>query len=117
MFEFEGLPPPACEPCLITREEQFLIVRSLVKEYPGITALEVNEITDVPVNEILRYIDKGMIEVIPRHGVSGERIGIMMQAARERAKIILKERSEIDSKIVDSLGFDNETEKFRWLGE
>ena len=125
MFEYEGLPPPCCPVCQLEREEQYQIVRALVRDFPGITALEVHEITEVPMDVILRYINKGLIEVIEHKnydGIVSERVGLMIQKAKE--KKLFFERQKEDKKrkpeALDTLKIDEhdiEKEKFTWLRE
>jgi len=64
MFSFDGLPPDSCPTCKRLKESQFQSVREIVKDNPGITALEVYERTHVPLPTIVRYIESGMLEVM-----------------------------------------------------
>ena len=121
MYESEGIPSGACETCRMAREEQYQVVRAVVREYPGITALDVHEVTEVPMEVILRYIDKGLLEVVSTRNDKGEiseRVGVMIKRAKERAKVILKQHDEIKLPIIEQLEeFKIEKEKFTWLGE
>jgi hypothetical protein len=63
MFSFDGLPPDCCPACKQRKDAQFQKVRGMVKETPGITALEVHERTDVPLSTIIKYIEAGYLEV------------------------------------------------------
>ena len=65
MFEFAGINALTCPACLKEKEAQLEKVRTLLKESPGITAMKVHELTGVPVNIILRFIEGGMIEAVP----------------------------------------------------
>ena len=65
MFEFEGLPPECCPRCKKIEDNQFMRVRELVRDHPGITALEVHEHTGVPFPTIMQYIEKGHLEIVP----------------------------------------------------
>jgi hypothetical protein len=116
MFEYEGLPPPCCPDCQLYRDEQFYIVRTLVREYPGITALEVNKITDVPVDAILKFIDAGMLEVVQSVNQDGrldERLGILLRKAREIKKPTLAQ-PENPAKMEELKATENK-QKFTWL--
>lgn len=64
MFEYEGLPPPCCPDCKGQEEVNFMEVRALVKEYPGITALEVREHTGVSFASLMDYVESGDIELL-----------------------------------------------------
>ena len=59
MFEYEGLPPPCCPLCAMARNSRFARVRELVKELPGITAMEAHQQTGVPLAEIMEYLRDG----------------------------------------------------------
>lgn len=115
MYEYEGLPPAACPECVELRNEQFQIVRALVWEFPGITALQVNQATEVPMDVILRFVEKGMLEVVPtanKDGKLNERIGLMIQKAKEiRQQYAKQEAPEV---ALDTLRDDPEKEKFTW---
>lgn len=62
MFSYEGLPPDSCPLCAMAKNERFSRVRELVQEYPGITTLEVNQHTGVPVSDILDFLKKGELQ-------------------------------------------------------
>lgn len=114
MFEPVGLDTPVCPICQSMRDEQFIVVRELVREYPGITALEVHEATEVPMETILRFIDTGLLEVVKdtnRNGEISERVGLMIKRARERKELYRKPGKE--TKGIDGLK-DDEKEKFTW---
>jgi len=63
MFAYEGLPPPCCPDCAVKQNERLALVRALVMEFPGITAMEVQKHTGVPINEIMEYLKNGDLEV------------------------------------------------------
>ena len=62
MFDYEGLPPECCPECLKGREEQFRMIRDMVRESPGVNAIELSGRTGVPIADILRYIKSGLLE-------------------------------------------------------
>jgi glutaredoxin len=64
MFSFDGLPPESCPECKRAKDAQFQEVRTMVKENPGITALELHERTAVPLPSIIRYIESGVLEIV-----------------------------------------------------
>ncbi|MCL2500133.1 MAG: hypothetical protein FWE90_07320 [Defluviitaleaceae bacterium] len=64
MFSFDGLPPDSCPDCKRLKDIQFQSVREIVKDNPGITALEVHGRTDIPLPTIVRYIESGMLEIM-----------------------------------------------------
>ncbi|MCL2189965.1 MAG: hypothetical protein FWC16_13305 [Defluviitaleaceae bacterium] len=68
MFSFDGLPPEACPPCRERKNALFQEVRQMVKENPGITALEVHHRTGVPIPNLVKYIESGMLEIIKTKG-------------------------------------------------
>jgi NMD protein affecting ribosome stability and mRNA decay len=69
MFEFDGqLPIKLCPACQKERDSQFQAVHELVQTHRGITAIEINRITGVPMDAILKYIKKGMFEIHPIAG-------------------------------------------------
>jgi len=114
-FESEGLPPMVCPNCQDLRDTQYYVVRELVREFPGITALEVHDFTEVPMEDILRYVDKGMLEVIPtdkRDGKITERIERMMKRAKERKKLYEQQQK---GEVVEKLDVLGEDEKFKWI--
>jgi hypothetical protein len=71
MFSFDGLPPDACPPCRKKKDAQFIAVRRMVKDHPGITALEVYERTGVPLSTISNYVESGLLEVVSTKGNLG----------------------------------------------
>jgi len=102
------------------REGEYQMVREIVREFPGITALEVNEHTQVPMEKILRYIDKGLLEVVEnknKDGIPSERIGLMIKKIREKRKIYEKPKKEETppKKILDEIGDTENEQKFTWL--
>ena len=114
MFEFDGELPPACPMCIRERNEQFYIVRELVREFPGITALQVNQATEVPMDVILRFVEEGRIEVVPnknKDGALDERIGLMIKKAKEMREFY---RTHQEGKPTDKLDTLAEDDKFRW---
>ncbi|MCL1884018.1 MAG: hypothetical protein FWF81_09745 [Defluviitaleaceae bacterium] len=122
MFEYEGLPPPCCPPCRMEREEQYQVVRELVRLYPGITALEVHDFTEVPIYLILRYIEMGLLDVINFKNNEGEiiseRVGIMLKKAKEKKMLVEREKLKATGVSLDQLGGDEvELEKFTWHEE
>jgi len=123
MYEHEGMPPPACPMCMQLRNEQFYIVRELVREFPGITALQVNQATEVPMEIILRFVEMGMIEVMPtanRDGKLDERIGLMVKKAKEMRAFYQEHEGTKGSKLDELLpGAEPEadTGTFTWLDE
>ena len=87
MFQYDGPMPPACPMCVKERNEQFYVVREVVREFPGITALQVNQATDVPMEVIMRFVELGMVEVMPtkdREGDIDARIDTMIKKAKEQ---------------------------------
>ena len=63
MFTYEGLPPPCCPLCVMAQKERFVRVRALVKELPGITAMEAHQQTGVPISEIMELLEEGDLVV------------------------------------------------------
>jgi len=119
MYEHEGMPPPACPMCMKERNEQFYIVRELVREFPGITALQVNQATEVPMEVILRFVDMGMIEVMPtanKDGKLDERIGLMIRKAKEMRQFYQQHEDAKGPKL-DELLPNEEEGTFTWLDE
>ncbi|MCL2199966.1 MAG: hypothetical protein FWB80_13700, partial [Defluviitaleaceae bacterium] len=87
MFEVEGLVGPICPSCKLEREEQFQIVRIFVREHPGISALEVHQCTEIPMEAILKYINAGLLEVVNIENADGqvsERVGVMLRKAQAK---------------------------------
>jgi hypothetical protein len=104
-------------------EEQYQIVRAFVRDFPGITALEVNDYTGVPMHLILRYINMGLLEVVKdknSDGVVSERIGILIAKAKEKKRLFEQEKKN-KGKVaaLDTLSetHEKEKDKFTWLGE
>ena len=64
-FEYEGMVPQYCPACTGEKEATFQMVRDLVSAVPGITALEVHEITDVPISLIMQYVEEGHLQIRP----------------------------------------------------
>ncbi|MCL1844843.1 MAG: hypothetical protein FWF77_02960 [Defluviitaleaceae bacterium] len=120
MFQYEkGLPPPCCPNCQRRRNEILAIVRAVVREMPGITALEVHIITDVPVDVIMQFVKNGDIEVMPiasrDDSKVDERIGMLVKKAKER-KALLHEKATAEGEGLDEIGPD-EKEVFHWIME
>ena len=65
MFPYTGMPPKRCPRCDKHHEELFERVRRTVQEHPGINAVQLTHMTDVPVEIILKYIDEGRIDAMP----------------------------------------------------
>ena len=119
MFEHDNRLPSHCPACQIMREEQYQIVRAIVKEFPGITALEVHDFTEIPIETILRYINKGMIEVLSkaRDGEIEERIGVMIRKIKENRVLLKKPEKpkKSDSPFEPNILHEDESkEKFTW---
>jgi len=103
MYSYEGMPPECCPLCAKERRAQYVMVRELVRQCPGITAVEVNQITEVPLEVILKFIDDGLLEVVPHgpppDGELANRVGLMIKRAKENKQIYKKyvpEGEEID---------------------
>jgi hypothetical protein len=106
---------------MMEREEQYQIVRAIVREFPGITAIEVHHITEVPMEIILKYINEGLLQVMPKSRKSEsleERIGVMIQRAKETRK---EYKKYVDTFSLDEHkgGLDvlhgEQEQKFTWL--
>ena len=54
-----------CSACTQFRQERMFMVREIVRECPGISAAEVHEITDVPVEAIMQMVKDGYLEIVP----------------------------------------------------
>jgi len=67
MFEFEGFeggqPPKRCPRCKDIEMQQYSMVRELVRDNPGITALEVSAYTEVSLPTILGFLKDGRLEI------------------------------------------------------
>jgi len=116
MYEYEGLPPPCCPDCQALRNEQFFMVREVVRECPGITALQVHHVTEVPMDVILRFIEKGMIEVVPtvnKNGQLDDRIGIMIKKAKDLHTVFKNENTQETQ--LDEM--HPKEQKLTWLGQ
>ena len=118
MFAFEkGLPPACCPKCQRRKDEQFQLVRALVREMPGITALEVHVLTEVPVEAIMQFVQNGDIDAIPLASADDkeldERISLLVQKAKEKRNFL--HGYENQSGGVDSLGPASKGERINWL--
>jgi len=71
LYEYEGPLPEICPECRKEEELQYLHVRELVSNYPGITALEVHEHTGVPFTTIMKFVERGDLQVIHDEGETG----------------------------------------------
>jgi hypothetical protein len=117
MYEYEGLPPPCCPECKRIRDEQFYIVREVIREFPGIPALHVHHATEVPMEVILRFAENGMIEVVPtvnKDGQLDERIGLMIRRAAEIRKTYGKPAEKEDVLKIDEMSINELKDKFTW---
>ncbi|MCL1843782.1 MAG: hypothetical protein FWF79_08210 [Defluviitaleaceae bacterium] len=120
-FEPVGLESPLCPLCQQAKDEQYIVVRELVREYPGITALEVHEATEVPMHVILRYIENGMLEAVKDRGIRddeiSERIGLLIKRAKERKEIFsraaTKHAAEAEAQRLDEMRVEDD--KFTWI--
>lgn len=63
IFMYSGVGPKICESCKKQEDEDFEKVRAFVREYPGATAQEVSQATEVPVQLIYRFLKDGRLEV------------------------------------------------------
>lgn len=86
MYSYDGLPPEACPQCRSRREAQYQQVRELVKDNPGITAMEVHEITEVPLLTIARYIETGRLEVASAHRQNMDTVDMQIWVDNSRKK-------------------------------
>ncbi|MCL2216525.1 MAG: hypothetical protein FWB91_05835 [Defluviitaleaceae bacterium] len=92
-FEYEGMPPEICPTCVAERANALAIVRELVRELPGITALEVHDVTGVPMSTIMRYVAEGHLSVVSNSEMSEEqRQRLLRQVAGKIRE--LKSRNE-----------------------
>ncbi|MCL2225288.1 MAG: hypothetical protein FWB96_10025 [Defluviitaleaceae bacterium] len=123
MFDYEGLPPPCCPICKKERDEQFHMVRDIVSACPGITALEVSKSADVPLELIMRFVELGMLDVVPTSNEKGniipqERDGAFVKRAKEIREMYRKKSDDTaaEGAGVDSIGpaDDGEKTKFTW---
>jgi len=90
--------------CVKERNEQFYVVREVVREFPGITALQVNQATDVPMEVIMRFVELGMVEVMPtkdREGDIDARIDTMIKKAKEMRALYKGQQEEGQPEEVD----------------
>ena len=58
----EGITSGICPECTDKREKKIKEVHTLVKERPGITPIELNSMTGVPINVIMKIIADGVVE-------------------------------------------------------
>jgi hypothetical protein len=87
MFTFDGLPPESCLPCRQRKDVQYQKVREMVKDNPGITALEVHERTEVPLSTIAKYIESGLLEVMStKEGLDNVSLQIWIDKTSKKAK-------------------------------
>jgi len=63
-YEFSGLPPKCCTICAQKYENDYQLVRTLVKENPGIAIQEVEDVTGIARDRILSYIREERLEII-----------------------------------------------------
>ena len=64
IFAYEGPLPSSCPNCKTEKQRRYMQIRALVKEMPGITALEIHERLDVPISEILEHVKEGSLEIV-----------------------------------------------------
>ena len=89
MYTYEGMPPTSCPQCKRVEDARFWEVRAVVKAFPGITALEVHEHTQVPMSVIMQYLDEGWLEVASADQQSQrEYIGITQKIEAIRAEAL-----------------------------
>ncbi|MCL1863157.1 MAG: hypothetical protein FWF78_06290 [Defluviitaleaceae bacterium] len=123
MFEVEGLVGPICDSCRLEREEQFQIVRIFVREHPGISALEVHQCTEIPMEAILKYINAGLLEVVNIANADGEvseRVGFMLKKAEaKKVQLDMKKTGTSAPPVpsMDNLKTNEPKEKFTWHGD
>jgi hypothetical protein len=53
------MPPLYCPACATEKEEQYQLIRTLIREHPGINAVQVHEQTGVPMSVIMQHIENG----------------------------------------------------------
>ena len=58
----DGKPPHICPKCKGEREAKLRRLHELVRERPGITPIELQAITGIPINVITQQIKDGFIE-------------------------------------------------------
>jgi hypothetical protein len=107
MYQYEGLPPESCDPCKERKASQFQRVREIVKDSPGITALEVHQQTDVPLSAIVKYIEAGMLEVASVNESADKLDNVDLQVwinkTTEKSKKIKAEKSKAEIEPPDDL--------------
>jgi hypothetical protein len=115
------MPPPCCPSCQEERDFQFRLVREVVRECPGITALQVSYATEVPLEVILKFVESRKIEVVPLKDVEDnrERDGIYIKTAKRIRDVYMKTESASPGQVptVDELRESTEKEKFTWHKE
>ncbi|MCL2387535.1 MAG: hypothetical protein FWC89_08320 [Defluviitaleaceae bacterium] len=57
-------PRQYCPPCEEKREEQIQNVRDMIRENKGINAIELERLTGVPINFIMKIMREGEIGII-----------------------------------------------------
>jgi hypothetical protein len=87
MYRFDGMPPEACPACRARKDAQYQEARMVVKENPGITALEVHERTGVPLPNIARYIELGYFEIVgQKKDMDVAEVQIWVRQVKEQSK-------------------------------
>ena len=87
MFEYDRMLPPCCPACQKQENENFEKVRKLIRERPNVTVTDAHEITGVPVEAILRYIDDDLLEATSAKNIDelmDNHISVLKERARKQ---------------------------------
>ncbi|MCL2204716.1 MAG: hypothetical protein FWB88_12340 [Defluviitaleaceae bacterium] len=102
MYTFDGPPPEACPPCRKRKDALFQTARAMVKENPGITALEVHERTGVPLPNIVRYIETGHFEIVAsKTDMTMEEVQKWMRSVKKKGKQERESQARTDDVLPD----------------
>lgn len=114
--------PQLCDACKKLEEEEFERVRSFLKEFPGATIQEVARETDVPTQQIYKYLKEGRLEVAENSPIAlqCENCGVRVKSGRfciNCSKKLANEMMNAGRSLKDSLDkeYRNEEDERRGL--
>jgi len=114
--------PQLCDACKKLEEEEFERVRSFLKEFPGATIQEVARETEVPTQQIYKYLKEGRLEVAENSPIAlqCENCGVRVKSGRfciNCSKKLANEMMNAGRSLKDSLDkeYRNEEDERRGL--
>ena len=113
-FEYECMPPEACPTCMDERANAFAMVRDLVIELPGITALEVHDVTGVPMSTIMKYVSEGHLSIVPNSSMSDEQRQELLKQITRRIRAARSQGGTLQPQDTHEQSPKKDDDLFQW---